>query len=206
MRFEESVRWFRKQVTNNTIGRPVVARADFFAPLMSSARTWINDPSLATGGPIADIGVHCIDTLRFVLGDEVTTVSARARYDSQWIVEASAALVLEFSGGTIATVAVSGRSEYQTFLEVIGNEAACSARNALTVDHPVTLERRSGFELREQTHVSNANAYAVQVDEFASAIEQRRDFEIPGEEGLQNQFILDAAFRSVKSGRTEKVC
>ena len=27
-------------------------------------RTWINDPAIAGGGPVADVGVHCIDALR----------------------------------------------------------------------------------------------------------------------------------------------
>ena len=43
MRFEESVKFFREHVAAGSIGRPVVARADFFAPMLSSARKWIND-------------------------------------------------------------------------------------------------------------------------------------------------------------------
>lgn len=205
MRFHESVKWFRDQVVQQRFGVPVVARADFLAPLMASERTWINDPSLATGGPIADIGVHCIDTLRFVLGDEVRKVTARARYDARWVVEASAAIVLEFASGTLATVAVSARSPYQTFLEVAAEKGVFSALNALNVEHPVNLAARSAFELVETKTVMNNHSYADQVDAFAAAIEEGRDFEIPGEEGLQNQRILDAAFRSVKSGRAEAV-
>ncbi len=70
MRFEESVRWFRDRIASGAIGKPVLARSTFVAPLMTSPRTWINDPQLATGGPLADIGVHCLDTLRYVLADE----------------------------------------------------------------------------------------------------------------------------------------
>ena len=57
----------------------------------------------------------------------------------------------------------------------------------------------------ESREVSNARAYAAQVDAFAAAIEEGRAFDIPGEEGLRNQLVLDAAFRSVKSGRVERV-
>src|SRR5271167_827238 len=199
MRFEESVKFFHKRIAAGAIGRPQVARADFFAPLLTSARTWVNDPKLATGGPLADIGVHCIDTLRFVLDDEVRTVSARAHYDSHGVMEASAATVLEFESGMLASVSVSARSPYQTFLEVTGETGVLSALNALTIERPVTVELRRGFELGESREVSNADAYAAQLDAFAAAIEEGRDFEIPGEEGLKNQLILDAAFRSVRS-------
>ena len=90
MRFEESVKFFREHVAAGSIGRPVMARADFFAPMLSSARKWINDARLAAGGPLADLGVHCIDALRFIVGQEVRSVSAVAHYDSHWVVEASA--------------------------------------------------------------------------------------------------------------------
>ncbi len=205
MRFEQSVKWFREQVAQRRFGQPRTARADFLAPLMSSERTWINDPTLATGGPIADVGVHCIDTLRFVLGDEVRAVTARAHYDPRWVVEASAAMVLEFEGGIMATVAVSALSPYQTVLEVAGESGVLWAVNALNVEHPVRLEARAAFDVVETKTVSNERSYADQVDAFAAAIEEGRDFEIPGEEGLKNQLILDAAFRSAKSGKTEAV-
>ena len=205
MRFEESVKHIRERIAAGAIGRPRVARADFFAPMLTSPRTWVSDPRLAAGGPLSDIGVHCIDTLRFLLGDEVRTLAARAHYDSHGPLEASAATVLEFEMGTLATVSVSARSPYQTFLEVAGETGVLSALNALTIERPVTVELRRGFELIESREVSNADAYAAQVDAFAAAIEGGCDFEVPGEEGLKNQLILDAAFRSIKSGKAESV-
>src|SRR5208283_1535359 len=57
MRFQESVRFFRERIAAGAIGQPKVARADFFAPMLSSARTWVNDPKLAAGGPLSDVGV-----------------------------------------------------------------------------------------------------------------------------------------------------
>jgi predicted dehydrogenase len=57
----------------------------------------------------------------------------------------------------------------------------------------------------ETSEVSNRLAYARQVDAFADAIEGASVFPVAGEEGWQNQEILDAAYRSMKSGRTEDV-
>jgi predicted dehydrogenase len=205
MRFEESVRWFRECIASGAIGKPVLAHAAFVAPLAGSARTWINDPRLATGGPLADVGVHCLDTLRYVLGDEVQTVMAQAQYDAQWVVEASGTALFHFAGGTLATMSVSARAPYQTLLEVTGENGMLSAVNALNVEHPVTLELRRGFEVAEKTEVLNARAYTAQVEAFAVAVEQGKPFDITGEEGLQNQLILDAIFRSAKSGKTETV-
>jgi predicted dehydrogenase len=205
MRFEESITFFRDHVAAGSIGKPVVARAEFLAPTLASARAWINDPSLATGGPLADLGVHCIDALRFVLGQEVRSVSALAYYDSHWVVEAAATAVLQFQPGILGTVSVSARTPYQTYLEVAGETGVLSSLNALSVEQPSTVELRRGFDVIERKEVSNARAYTAQVDAFASAIEEGGEFDIPGEEGLRNQLVLDAAFRSAKSGRVEKV-
>src|SRR5271166_3620407 len=163
MRFEESVKLIRERIAAGAIGQPQVARADFFAPMLTSARTWLNDPKLATGGPLADLGVHCVDTLRFVLDDEVRTVSVRAHYDSHGVMEASAAAILEFASGTLAAVSVSARSPYRTFLEVAGANGALSAQYALTIERPVIVELRRGFELVESREVSNSGAYGAQV-------------------------------------------
>ena len=77
--------------------------------------------------------------------------------------------------------------------------------NALTVERPVTVELRRFYELVQQWELSNAESYALQVDAFAAAVEEGRPFEIPGEEGLRNQRILDAAYRSIRSGKVERV-
>ncbi len=205
MRFQHSVQWFRRKMSERAIGRPLLARATFVAPMLSSSRTWVHDPKLATGGPLADIGIHCIDTLRYVLADEVETLIMQAQYDSHSVLEASASGVLRFSNGTLADVAVSGRGAYQSLLEVIGETGILSAVNALTVDHPVTLELRRGFDVIEQTEVSNDDAYTLQLDAFAAAVEKGGEFLISGEDGLRNQLILDAAFRSIKSSKSEMI-
>jgi 1,5-anhydro-D-fructose reductase (1,5-anhydro-D-mannitol-forming) len=203
MRFEASVRWFRERIASGAIGKPLLARAAFVAPLLNSARTWIDDPALATGGPLADIGVHCFDTLKYILNDEVRSVMAQASYDRHWSVEASGTTLFKFAGGTLATMSVSARAPYQTLLEVIGEDGILAAANALNVEHPVSLEYRRGFEVVERREVSNARAYTSQVEAFAAAVESSQPFEIPGEVGLSNQLILDAIFRSVKSKQAE---
>ena len=203
MRFEAAVRWFRQKVASGAIGNPVLAHAEFAAPLLQSARTWINDPALATGGPLADVGVHCFDTLKYVLDDDIRSVMAQAHYDSHWTVEASGTAQFEFNRGPLATMSVSARSPYRTFVEVIGEDGNLSAVNALNVEVPVVVEHRRGFDVVERQELSNADAYTAQVVSFARVVESKQPFEIPGEVGLANQQILDAIFRSVKSGRAE---
>jgi predicted dehydrogenase len=205
-RFDESTAWFRDQVSAGKIGQVVFARSEFsFSVDRTHPRTWINDPVISGGGPVADVGVHCIDALRFILQDEVLAVTARGIAGKTGEVEAGAALLLEFSRGTLATIPVSFRAEYRTPVELVGTTGVLRADDALNVDRPIHLELRRGGAVIESETVSNHFAYARQVDAFAAAVEGNAAYPIPGEEGWRNQEILDAAYRSLKSGRTEAV-
>jgi len=205
-RFEESTARFRERVAAGDIGRPIFARAEFSFPGSGHARSWLYNRSIAGGGPIADVGVHCIDALRYILQDEPRRVSALGRSDEQsGDVEVAAVLTLEFQRGTLATVLVSTRAPYRTPLEIVGDAGVLRADDALNVERPVKLELwRDGQRIAEDT-VSNQLAYARQVDAFAAAVEGREVFPVPGQQGWQNQLILDAAYRSLSLGKTEEV-
>jgi 1,5-anhydro-D-fructose reductase (1,5-anhydro-D-mannitol-forming) len=206
-RFDESVRKIRDHIAAGAIGRPIFARSEFsFMADPSHPRKWLYDGSVAGAGPVFDIGVHCIDTLRFVLQDEVVQVSATASSDKRsGDVESVAALTLEFSRGTLASVPVSYRAEYRTPLEFVGDAGSLRADDGLNVENPVEIELRRGGKVVQRETASNKLAYAMQVDEFADWMKGKSQFPAPGEEGWQNQEILDAALRSIKSGRLEAV-
>jgi 1,5-anhydro-D-fructose reductase (1,5-anhydro-D-mannitol-forming) len=206
-RFNDSVTHIRKRIASGEIGKPVFARSEFsFLATNEHPRKWLYDRSVAGGGPIFDIGVHCIDTLRYVLQDEVVNVSASSVSDARsGDVEAAAALQLEFSRGTLGSVLVSYRTDYRTPLQIIGNAAVLSAEDALNVELPVQIELSRDGNLLDSEKVSNNLAYAKQVDEFAAAVEGKSKFRAPAEEGWQNQEVLDAAYRSIASGRLEAV-
>ena len=206
-RFEESTARFRERVAQGQVGKPIFARSEFsFWAGGGHPRTWLNDRALAGGGPVADLGVHSVDALRFILQDEVVRVSARGFGDDQsGDVEAAAALLLEFSRGTLGMLALSFRAEYRTPLEVVGETGVLRADDALNVEKNVRLELKRGGEVVEAEDVSNRAAYTRQVESFADAVEGKGTFPVPGEEGWKNQAILDAAFRSMQSGKTEEV-
>jgi predicted dehydrogenase len=204
-RFEESTAYLRKRVASGDIGKIVFVRSEFSFPAGAGhARAWLHDSAVAGGGPIADVGVHCVDALRYVLQDEVVRVSSQGQY-GPGSVESTAVLALEFSRGTLGTVAVSFRAEYRTPFELVGETGVLRADNALTVERPIRLELLRAGAVVETDEVSNRLAYARQVDAFATAVEGKAKFPVPGEEGWQNQEILDAAYRSLKSGKTEDV-
>jgi predicted dehydrogenase len=206
-RFTESVRKIRDLVSAGKIGEAVFARSEFsFLADARHPRKWLHDAAIAGAGPIFDIGVHCIDTLRCILQDEVVRVHTSAIRDAaSGDVESAAVLTLEFARGTLGTVLVSFRAEYRTPLELVGHDAMLRADDAVNVEHPIAIHLHRGGAVSETYKASNHEAYALQVDAFADAIEGKAKFPVPGEEGWQNQEVLDAALRSIKTGCSEDV-
>jgi predicted dehydrogenase len=205
-RFDRSVERMRERIAAGQIGRPVLVRSEFFFPARNHARKWIHDAKIAGGGPIADVGVHCVDALRFILQDEIVRVAALAISDSgSGTVEAAAALSVEFASGTLGSILLSTRAAYRTPLEVVGERGTLGANNAFSVEVPVELELKQSGLITESETLSNTDAYARQVDMFSAALEGKSQFPALGEEGWQNQHVLDAAYRSLRSGNFESV-
>jgi predicted dehydrogenase len=224
-RYNLSLERMRALIAKGAIGDPVFASAHFCFLSGNSPRIWINDSGMACGGPIGDVGIHAIDALRFLLQQEVLAVSTLAREgesdpesrpstggespalssDSKGELEESAAITLEFSRGVLGNVQVSFRAQYRTFLEVVGESGVLTAESGLTVDRPVTIVHHSAGKVLDQEVVSNADAYTRMLDAFSATVEGTGSFASTGEDGVQNQQILDAAFRSWHSGCRERI-
>lgn len=205
-RWALSVNDMRNRIAAGEIGAVRTAHAEFNYPANNSKRQWITDPTLAAGGPIGDVGVHCIDTLRYVLGADVLSVSTLATQDElSGAVEASAVLQLAMTDNIVGSVSTSARAAYRTVLEVVGSEGVLFAENGMTVDWPVDVMLRRGGKLVDTRTFENRDAYALMMDNFARAMRGEETFAGPGSEGVRNQHILEAAFRSLRSGQREGI-
>jgi 1,5-anhydro-D-fructose reductase (1,5-anhydro-D-mannitol-forming) len=203
-RFNHSVEYLRQQILAGSIGTPQLAHAQYAYPGYLAPRKWITDPTLACGGPIADVGVHCIDTLRYILSDDVKSISVLASKDERsGEVEAIATMQLALRSGIFANVTATARAPYRTLIEVVGSEGVLIAENGLTVDRPVDITLRKAGELIEAHTVSNDDGYVRMIDAFTAALHGQGQFSPTGADAVINQRILDAAFRSWHSGLRE---
>ena len=201
MRYNRSLDVMRKWIAAGRIGRPTLAQTQFAYSAAGSPRAWIYDPALALGGPIGDVGIHCLDALRFVLATDVTAVNTLAHTDaSSGEVESHAVVGLDFASGAMGVVTVTTRSAYRTLIEVTGEDAVIVCENGLTVDFPVDVVLRRGPEIEARETVSNDDAYSLMLDGFSAWVEGRGEYLAPALDGLQNQRVLDAAYTSWRNG------
>ena len=205
-RFNRSLEWMRDQIAAGQIGKPQLAHAEYTYPASKAPRKWIIDPTLACGGPIADVGVHCIDALRFVLGEDVVSVSTIARKDElSGPVEAAASLQLDMTGGIYASVDANARGLYRSLVEVTGSEGVLVSENALSVDRPVDVVLRKAGELVETRTFNNGDGYTRMLDSFAQVYREHGRFVASGEDGIHNMRAVDSAYASWRSGIRESV-
>ena len=201
MRYNRSLTRMREWIAEGTVGKPQLAQAQFAYSAKGSPRTWIYDPKLALGGPIGDVGIHCVDALRYVLNTDVSAVGTLAHVDADsGAVESHAVVGLDFVSGAMGAVTVTTRSSYRSLVEVTCERGVILCENGLTVDHDVDLVVRHGAEVLIQETVSNADAYSRMLDGFSAWVEGRGEYLAPGLDGLHNQRVLDAAYQSWRDG------
>jgi predicted dehydrogenase len=201
MRYNRSLTVMRGWIAEGRIGKTELAQAQFAYSAAGSPRKWIYNPELALGGPIGDVGIHCIDALRYVLGGDestrITAVATLAHTDSaSGPVESHAVVGLDFASGAIGSVTVTTRSAYRTLVEVTGEDGVIRCENGLTVDFPIEVIHSRGSEVRSSETVSNADAYSRMLDGFSAWVEANGDYLAPSQDGLHNQQVLDAAYQS----------
>jgi myo-inositol 2-dehydrogenase/D-chiro-inositol 1-dehydrogenase len=166
-----------------------------------------------SGGIFRDMTIHDFDMARFLLGEEIATVSAQASVlvDSE-IGEAgdydSASVMLQTASGRHATISNSRRATYgyDQRIEVHGSKGAVSAENQRAVSieiagpHGYTRPPLLDFFMTRYTE-----AYANEIAAFIDAIGGRRPASPSGEDGLRALALAEAALLSVKEARTVKI-
>jgi predicted dehydrogenase len=201
MRYNLSLARMREWIAEGAVGKPVLAQAQFAYSAKGSPRKWIYDPNLALGGPIGDVGIHCIDALRYILNTDVSAVGTLAHVDSHsGPVESHAVIALDFTSGAMGAVTVTTRASYRSLVEVTCEHGVILCENGLTVDHPVEILMRRGSEVLIKETLSNADAYSRMLDGFSAWVEGRGEYLAPGLDGLHNQRVIDAAYQSWRDG------
>ena len=201
LRLSPLVRRMRDIVRSGMIGEVVAVKSEFIYDARVSQRQWLFDRKLAGGGPVFDIGVHSLDTIRYVLDDEVVaTTGALHPVPTKTRTEGSAMLSLRFSRGVVASIYCSFIAPLRrTFIEFIGTEGIISANdftfNEASVYLKITMGKNGKEESAKTETIAIPNLYTEEVSLFSRSILENTAAPIPGDVGLKNQIVLDAAMK-----------
>ncbi len=203
-RFHDNFGRLREGIRDGSLGEIRVVQVE-----MSSGRTllrgWRTDPALAGLGVINNIGVHAFDLIRFLLGAEITEVTALTGHEQGLVPETLALVLLRFASGALAYVNVNQSVAYpQADLTVYGTRGRVTGRSCtrmnmtgrldiLTPDGESTLETAS------------FRAYQGVVTAFEEAVLAGRPPSPSGHDGLRSVELTAAIAESVRARRTVPV-
>lgn len=200
-RLSPLVQRMRELVRSGAVGRVIRAASDFVYDSRRSTRSWLLDRKLAGGGPTFDVGVHCLDTLRFVLDQEVVSLKGELEpKPTDERTEATSQLLMRFSKGTVGLVFSSYESPLrESRIEILGTDARLSAIDFTVGERrgELRIERRntggSPDSIAESFDIPNL--YVEEIQHFSDCILSDRTPVLSAENALANQRVLDEAMR-----------
>lgn len=156
------------------------------------------------GGPLADIGIYCINASRYIFQSEPTRVvatSASKAGDPRFReVPEQVSFSLEFPDARLASILCTFNGSSAGYYDVIGTEGTLRVDPAFThsdgLAHELRIDgktTRKSFGKRDQV--------APEIMYFADCIAQNKVPEPSGYEGLADVRIIRAIETSVRTGR-----
>lgn len=160
--------------------------------------TWFFERATAGGGCLIDLGVHAVDLVRAVTGDDVTHVSAVLN-GKAGDVETDAQLLLRLRCGAIGSVHASWSAQpgpdHQ--LTVVGTLGTLH----LDTRTPLTLVTASG----ERTRVELTDEPGSPLLELLAAVAGERASAVTAADGRAALAVVEAAYLSAGTGQLEEV-
>jgi predicted dehydrogenase len=164
---------------------------------------WRMKLDLAGGGPLPDVGLYSLNILRFILATEPEWVFAALRQPTDdprfREVEESVSFMLGFPDGIIANALTSYGAHKTTTLRVLGEEGSALMDPAFSYTGlSLTLTDPGGQTIPA---FGSYDQFGLEVDHFAERVRDGKTPWTPGEEGLQDQRIMDAIYQSARTGQ-----
>jgi len=209
----------REMVEAGSIGRPTTFRAREGHSGPHAAHFW--DAELAGGGALLDMASHGIEAARYILGKETVPEAAFAWGDTlvhkgRTTGEDNAVMIVRFADGRAATMDVSWSSKggLEGRFEAYG-DAGRIIHDITSTPMRAFIERAAGylgekadaqtgwvFPTPNETYVHGHDAMMADV---AGAFRAGREQRVSFRDGYIVNAVLDAAYRSMRSGQWEPV-
>jgi predicted dehydrogenase len=159
----------------------------------------------AGGGGIPDIGCYAVSSARFLIGREPIRVMSLVTRDPDLGTDILSSGTLDF-GTARCMFTVGTQTHPWQRVDVLGSGGALSVLLPFNAypDAPLQLSVSTGVGTR-QVYTPATDQYAEMFEAFSRAIREGGAAPTPPEDAVANMKVLDALFKSEKSGGWEKV-
>jgi len=210
-RFDEEVLWLKGQSAK--LGQ-IIRTKGYGVHSNWGPGGWFTQKALAGGGALADMGIHAIDTVRFLLGDPqpVSVYANIGTHYGDFDVDDTGIILINWENGVTSYIE-SGW--WQPHMD--GPEAATQLYGKkgfgqvfptrLEIPDPVNEQLNvvdEGFPFPRADHCPQG-MYDRQMAHFIESIVENKTPNPGAAEGLVNMKIVDAAYESARTGQVVEI-
>ncbi len=212
LRYHPAHQEARRLIECGDVGEIFIVKAQYCHTMLGHVLRqggWRSDPSMAGAGALVSVGVHAVDLLRFLLGSEIKEVRALCEPKVADNIEEMVHAIFTFDNGAYGTVisgALAPRSDNDVVLYGSRAKIVCSGTVAMPLEGKIIIEGdRLNANIRySHEHPMPAN-YITMIEAFNTSINENREPDIPGYDGLQMFRIADAILTSGNTGKAVKL-
>jgi len=160
------------------------------------------------GGGLMDIGCYPINTSRLLFGEEPSRVVGLIENDPELHVDRLTSAILDFPSGQATFTCSTQLVPYQR-MQVFGTKGRIEIEIPFNApnDRPCRIFIDDGKDLfgggvTTETFPT-CDQYTIQGDVFSRAVREGTGVPIPLPDAIKNMAVIEAIFRSVKSGKWE---
>lgn len=208
-RFDKEVGWLKQQVQAGRLGK-IIRTKGYGVHVHWGPAGWFTQKQSAGGGALADMGIHAIDTARFLTGDpQPVSVYARlGTYYKDFDVDDTGVILIAWDNGVTSYIEsgwwqphMDGPEASTQLYGLAGFGQVFPTRLEL----PNVIEMKvevidPGFPFPRQEH-GQQEMYDAQMASFAASIRSGQTPTPGSREGLANMKIVDAAYKSAQTGK-----
>src|ERR1700723_553607 len=181
--FEPSTLYLKQMIQRGDLGRIDVIHTAFSElHLPNVSLPWMLDSKMAGGGPLMDLGVYCVNTTRWLVGENPVEVSAQSWARDTvtfWDVEEAISFRLQFPSGLVVQGSSSYGAVLSSFIYVQGTKGWASLTPAFPFDEVRRLTGKIGKRAIDRKFAI-VDEFGRVIKEFAAAIQSRRPVESDG--------------------------
>ncbi|OZB94975.1 Gfo/Idh/MocA family protein [Paenibacillus sp. XY044] len=152
------------------------------------------------GGSIYDVGCYPINAARLLLGKEPIAVTVNAFFSPDHDdVDMMASGLIEFEGSVALTFDCAMWAASRNPLEILGTDGIIEVPSAYVTPTPGS----GNFYLtvrgeRSEIEVPHVNAYSLQADQLARAINNKTPLQFQPADAIHNMKVIDACLQSAR--------
>ena len=210
-RFDPDVRWLKEQ--SGELGQ-IVRTKGYGVHTHWGPSGWFTQKELAGGGALADMGIHALDTARFLLGDPqpVSVYAKIGTYYQDFDVDDTGVIIVNWDNGTVSYIESGWWQPHSDGAEAATQLYGTQGFGQLfptKLELPYAKEEKvevidSGFAFPRAEHCPQS-MYDAQMAYFIECVQTGKRPVPGGAEGLVNMQVVDAAYESARTGKVVKI-